>query len=1011
MKRLLALLLALFMIVGMVVTASAVVLTEEETEDSKIMFNNCESKDGWWSSSGNPTVDPTEKTEGNASILLTYSKYSGKPGDIQFAYALTEPVDSSRSTTFSFDLWVGTDAEAKALSEAPVWIELTSSGTCDKLEKSASFGLNDLVTGGVKKGWNRVTVPLGGMNPAGGQDKEPMDPSKCNFMRMFSAADFSYLNGNTLTIRVDNFHFDSPTLSDGDYVADCDKADGWSAPGGVTFSVDNVNKTQGEGSVTAYYPDVSSGASLRAQYKSSLAIDISQKLNLEFDLWLGDGADVAKINTVKFWFELSSSGISDHQEINVCKTFEELTGKKLVEGWNHVVIPLSAYTGKTPSCGANCTHSTALQGDFDATRWNFLRIYNAGDCGTSLVIKFDALTFTSGGSTTEGDLYTFKVGDESEKKFLTDEAVLNNTCRYADKDKYFTYKYTLDKAVGDAMKLEWRGYLYQQYLVTVSTDGETFVRAAAYDGPETNDGTISRAPSEPICIDLLPYVNKDTTTIYVRIGDVYPTNGWGGALPVNSEVALEVGYIPGETVKLSGVDIADKVYDGKTVTPEGALICTDKSGKEFPVSDSDLVYTWSVFGGEEIDGAPSDAGTYLLTISMKDPAYKGRIRIKFTIEKAPMTITVKDQSVAITKSGQTINHTLDVEGVNIRIANAIKQGKYEFTTKPVEGKPGEFTVEIKALDRAGISNEYSNYNITFNAGKLNVTCADGAHTYGDTWESDDNEHWHACVWCGAKAEATAHKYSAACDEDCDICGATRKVTHTYGSDWKTDGLNHWKECSVCGSKKDVSVHIYSNDCAESCNICGYKRTITHDWKVTWSYDETNHWHICKKCGLKKDEAAHTWDNGQVKKAPTVDTEGTMQYTCTECGSTKTGTIAKLDPITVAIADKTWKSGDLTVTTSVSEKTLTGVSVDGTVIGPENYTIVDGNVVLSESYLKTLEKGEHTVTIASTANTESDTFTVAGSSMNPTVIIIIVAAVVVVAVVVVIVIVVSKKKKK
>ena len=59
-------------------------------------------------------------------------------------------------------------------------------------------------------------------------------------------------------------------------------------------------------------------------------------------------------------------------------------------------------------------------------------------------------------------------------------------------------------------------------------------------------------------------------------------------------------------------------------------------------------------------------------------------------------------------------------------------------------------------------------------------------------------------------------------------------------------------------------------------------------------------YTCKNCGTTKTETIaklvctkHAWDAGVVTIQPTYKTEGTRKYTCTNCGETKTETIAKL----------------------------------------------------------------------------------------------------------------------
>ena len=72
-------------------------------------------------------------------------------------------------------------------------------------------------------------------------------------------------------------------------------------------------------------------------------------------------------------------------------------------------------------------------------------------------------------------------------------------------------------------------------------------------------------------------------------------------------------------------------------------------------------------------------------------------------------------------------------------------------------------------------------------------------------------------------------------------------------------------------------------------------------------------YTCTNCGETKTETIarlvctdHAWNAGVVTKQPTYKTEGTRKYTCTNCGETKTETIAKL-----ACTTHAWDNGTVT----------------------------------------------------------------------------------------------------
>lgn len=65
-----------------------------------------------------------------------------------------------------------------------------------------------------------------------------------------------------------------------------------------------------------------------------------------------------------------------------------------------------------------------------------------------------------------------------------------------------------------------------------------------------------------------------------------------------------------------------------------------------------------------------------------------------------------------------------------------------------------------------------------------------SHVYGDSWKSDEDNHWKECE-CGDKAEIAAHTFAWKTDKE-----ATKTET----------GLKH-EECSVCGYKRNENTEI------------------------------------------------------------------------------------------------------------------------------------------------------------------------------------------------------------
>ena len=99
----------------------------------------------------------------------------------------------------------------------------------------------------------------------------------------------------------------------------------------------------------------------------------------------------------------------------------------------------------------------------------------------------------------------------------------------------------------------------------------------------------------------------------------------------------------------------------------------------------------------------------------------------------------------------------------------------------------------------------------------------------------------------------------------------------------------------------------------------FEMCIRHKWDAgvvtkepTYTSTGTKKY-TCTNCGETKTETiaklvctSHVWDSGKVVTAPTYKTEGTKKYTCKNCGETKTETIAKL-----VCTSHVWDSGVVT----------------------------------------------------------------------------------------------------
>ena len=138
--------------------------------------------------------------------------------------------------------------------------------------------------------------------------------------------------------------------------------------------------------------------------------------------------------------------------------------------------------------------------------------------------------------------------------------------------------------------------------------------------------------------------------------------------------------------------------------------------------------------------------------------------------------------------------------------------------------------------------------------------------------------WNTAVEATCTQTGTvAHKQCTLCNKYFGSDGVTEivditidTIAHTYGETWKTDGNNHWRECT-CGHKGYVEEHNPDRANATEtdpikCTVCGYVITpalghTTHTPKVEWENNETHHWHDCTGC-----------EGQELEKAPHVDSD-------------------------------------------------------------------------------------------------------------------------------------------
>ena len=138
------------------------------------------------------------------------------------------------------------------------------------------------------------------------------------------------------------------------------------------------------------------------------------------------------------------------------------------------------------------------------------------------------------------------------------------------------------------------------------------------------------------------------------------------------------------------------------------------------------------------------------------------------------------------------------------------------------------------------------------------------HKYSADWTSSKSGHWHKCVNCGHKQAVLPHTPGPEATEEtpqtCTDCGYVLKPTlkheHDYAAALTGDETGHWYACASCSEQKDFAAHVFDNDCDTKCDACGFERITEHVWSEEWSHDENGHFHACTVCGERRDETPH-----------------------------------------------------------------------------------------------------------------------------------------------------------
>ncbi len=148
-----------------------------------------------------------------------------------------------------------------------------------------------------------------------------------------------------------------------------------------------------------------------------------------------------------------------------------------------------------------------------------------------------------------------------------------------------------------------------------------------------------------------------------------------------------------------------------------------------------------------------------------------------------------------------------------------------------------------------------------------------AHDQTAQWQTDINQHWHACQTCSQQVGKEAHTFGPDCDSPCTVCQYERLDGHQFTEGWQTDEISHWQSCKVCLLVDKEENHIFTAECDDTCDTCGYTRQTQHSFATEYTTDGESHWYACSVCGKQDALQPHTPEE--------LLREGAMQH-CTVC---------------------------------------------------------------------------------------------------------------------------------
>lgn len=209
-------------------------------------------------------------------------------------------------------------------------------------------------------------------------------------------------------------------------------------------------------------------------------------------------------------------------------------------------------------------------------------------------------------------------------------------------------------------------------------------------------------------------IQKIETDKEGNIGEVTITITSGNYKDMSAVINVEsVDKIP---VTITGVSVEEREYNGKAIDCIGTPRAVDSSGNTVTIDDKEYKYTWQTADGMVLSGAPKDAGSYLLIVSVNNDTYMGSSMISFVIDRASIIITADSKTVSKGSAKPALTYT--ISGLAAGEALAVEP---TLTCNADMNTAGRYPINVSGGEVPN-SNNYRT-EITYIPGALTVTAS------------------------------------------------------------------------------------------------------------------------------------------------------------------------------------------------------------------------------------------------------------------------------------------------